>query len=456
MSSNNLSHSSVRKSRVKGGGFSLPVVYGIAIVIKVALYFSPQFGGFWAPLLYVNLLELLFWSVVVYRRFTGCRSHFAYLLFLGVNAVYVNVPLALLSFGFPIFPFDADVVAKAMAAQSLATTNLYLFIFAIIRRKHVEMVDAVIRSYVSQLRVTTLGGLLAAFFGFVLAAAYLQNYYYSGAHDLVSSGASRVTVAKAVETGKLWLMQYAFIAWFMAVTLAIGFAGRGRRSFFGLAIVCVSLVLFFVGYLGVGNRRELAIYILFVITVAVVLEKKGLLLVGFGALPVLLFVGVWRTLRGAAQEEFLLLDLVGEFVFPHFSLMYYSSATTQDFWYGLGYLRFPLYVLPDFGLWDKSQSFAMIFADEFSGGAMGFAFTPLAEGYLNFGWTSVIVVPLLIAISFRVLIRLSAHFPFAWIAGAAFALDICRGEFVAVLFQWLIFCLAAGLTLWILRVNATR
>jgi hypothetical protein len=72
---------------------------------------------------------------------------------------------------------------------------------------------------------------------------------------------------------------------------------------------------------------------------------------------------------------------------------------------------------------------------------MGYALTPLAEGFVNFGWLSVVLVPLLLTLTFRLFFHLAHLLPFGIMTLMSFPLDISRGEFTTMAFQWIIFTL---------------
>jgi oligosaccharide repeat unit polymerase len=192
-------------------------------------------------------------------------------------------------------------------------------------------------------------------------------------------------------------------------------------------------------YLLLGNRNEMAIVLIF-ISVLLCLRGRFWLVVSFSALciPALLYVGLARGggLEGSAFEYSnpvtFYLNTLGEFVFPHYPLLDHISSR-QDLWYGWSYLRFPATIFPTFGLWGKQISLALQFAEDTGGvGGMGYAYTPLGEGYANFGVASVIVVPLYITICGRICISRKYGAPLFFLVFLSLSLNINRGEFVSI------------------------
>ena len=258
-------------------------------------------------------------------------------------------------------------------------------------------------------------------------------------------------IAKAAETGKTWLLQYLFFAWLMGVSAVSLFRDKHCKTpLLARLIQVAAITLFMHAYISIGNRRELAMLLIFLLVLSV-FRRNRLLFVGATlAFPVLLTLGLSRALGDSAIGEFDLttnmLNLFGEFVFPHYPLLYYSDPVELDYRLGQSYLSLPLYILPGFDLWEKAQSLAVQFSSEYSDRRMGYALTPLAEGYVNFGWAAVVLVPLFLVTTFRILFQFVNLLPFGVLVLMAFPLDISRGEFTTIAFQWVIFTITVALT----------
>lgn len=421
------------------GGFP---VYGIFVLAK-ALTQTYLPADSWHLLFTANIAEWCCWMVLFHRCFRPVRSHIGYLVLMSANMVYTNVPLFFLALGLPIFPFSDVAIRQSLLSQSLLSSHLFLFLYMASRRDAFERLDRSLpQSLIKAAKQSTSFGItIASALGLVLALIYLNNFYASGVSDMVGVE-SRIEIAKAAETGKIWLLQYMFMAWLMTMTWIVGFAGRGpwhRWQVLLLILPAVSVFLF--AYLQIGNRRELAAYFVFLGITGFVLGQKKIIYLVAAAFPALLVTGSLRSL-GLADEGADLttaLNVLGEFIFPHYPLIYYADTNAPGLLYGLGYLRAPLYMVPDIGLWEKIQSFALEFSSIYASRDMGYAFTPMAEGYLNFGWAAAVVVPLLMSLSFKGLTQAAARSPLLWLFALSFPLDIWRGEFMAVFLQLLVF-----------------
>ena len=420
-------------------------LYGTAVFSKYLAFNAPQLTQFGERLLATNLVELALWLGTSLVYYQGRRAHVGLMLLYTIMAIYASVPLALLAFDLEIFPFDAMTIQRAMLAQSLALTHVFLFAHLLITPRLVRRVDNTIDRLLNQMRPKFSGEIVASLVGLAIALVYYQNFLSAGVGDMVGS-ASRAMIARAAETGKTWLLQYVFFAWLMAVAAVSMFRDENRPTpWLARGIQMVAVMLFMHAYIAIGNRRELAILLIFLIVLSIFRRKRLLFAMAAVSFPVLLTLGLFRALEGSAVGEFdittNMLNLFGEFVFPHYPLLYYSEQAGLEQQLGSSYLNLPLYILPSFELWEKAQSLAVQFSFEYSNRSMGYALTPLAEGFVNFGWLSVVLVPLLLALTFRLFFHLAHLVPFGIMTLMSFPLDISRGEFTTMAFQWIIFTL---------------
>ncbi|UFS55398.1 hypothetical protein LN050_05930 [Comamonadaceae bacterium M7527] len=435
-------------------------LYGLAIFFKCLSFNALQLAHFGKLLLATNLVELTLWFSISFVYYQGRRAHVGLMLLYTVMAIYASVPLAFLAFDLEIFSFDTVTIQRAMLAQSLASTHLFLFAHLLITPRLVSRVDNTIDRFLNQKRPKFSGEIVASLFGLVIALIYYKNFHSSGVADMVGS-ASRVVISKAVETGKTWLLQYVFFAWLMAVAAVSLFSVENRPTpWLARGIQMVAVMLFMYAYIAIGNRRELAILLIFLIVLSIFRKKKLLFAVAAVSFPVLLTLGVYRALEGSAFGELdittNMLNLFGEFIFPHYPLLYYSEQAGLEQQLGSSYLNLPLYILPGFELWEKAQSLAQQFSLEYSNGDMGYAITPLAEGFVNFGWLSVVFVPLLLTLTFRLFFHLAHLVPFGIMTLMSFPLDISRGEFTSMALQWIIFTLTLTMIARIYTTNIFR
>lgn len=435
-------------------------LYGAAIFFKCLALNALQLAQFGELLLATNLVELALWFIISFVYYQGRRAHVGLMLLYTVMAIYASVPLAFLAFDLEVFPFNTVTIQRAMLAQSLASTHLFLFAHLLITPRLCSRVDNTIDRLLNQKQPKFSGEILASLVGLVIAVIYYQNFHSSGVTDMVGS-ASRVEITKAVETGKTWLLQYLFFAWLMAVVAVSMFRVENRpTSWLARGIQTVAVMLFMHPFIAIGNRRELAISLIFLIVLSIIRKKKLLFTLAAVSFPVLLSIGLFRTLGGSAIGEFdittNMLSLFGEFVFPHYPLLYYSEQAGLEQQLGSSYLNLPLYILPSFDLWEKAQSLGIQFSLEYSNGDMGYAFTPLAEGFVNFGWLSIVLVPLLLTLTYRMVFQFAQLLPFGVLMLMSFPLDISRGEFKAMALQWIIFTLTLSMVFRIYTTPISR
>jgi hypothetical protein len=353
--------------------------------------------------------------------------------------LYSTIPVCLLAAGLDIFSFSDASVRSGMFMQSLMATNLWAFWCVMFSRKHGERCLAKINSWFDSLTVSPTGVWMFILAGMAIAIACLANFFISGAAGMVGS-ASRLELMATSETGKLWLFDLCFVSWLMIC--AVFWNSKKVRVTLGLwhiIFALLAIAMFMYPYLLLGNRNEMAIALIFV-SLLLCLRGRVWQVIAFASLyvPTLLYFGFTRgetsqSLAVAyANPVTLYLGLFGEFVFPHYPLLYHISSR-QDLWYGWGYVRLPATVFPTFGLWKKQISLALQFSLDYGGvGGMGYAYTPLGEGYANFGVLSVVVVPLYIAVCGRIFTSMRFAAPLFFLVFLAISLDINRGEFGSI------------------------
>ena len=425
------------------------IFYGAAILSKYLSYRVLNFSLFSELLLVINLVELIIWARVSRIYYSKQRAYIGLMLFYSSFATYATVPLALLSFDVPIFPFDQDTIRGVMFGQSLSLTHVFLFTHILITPTLVAKVDKIVDKYLSELKPNKFGEIAASLIGLIIAFIYFYNFSTSGAAEMVGA-TSRAMIANAAETGKTWLLQYLFFAWLMTVAMvSMSRQDQVRSGWLARGIQILAIMVFMYAYISIGNRRELALLLMFLLVLSIFRKKRLLFAITAISFPILLALGLFRVLGGLDVGDYDLktnmLNLFGEFVFPHYPLMYYSDRVITEYQLGATYLNLPLYVLPSFDLWEKAQSLAVQFSNEYSGRSMGYALTPLTEGYINFGWISVVLVPLMLVFTFRVMFRAARVAPFGILVLLSFPLDISRGEFTTIAFQWIIFTFAVAL-----------
>ena len=399
----------------------------------------------WRSLCTVNILEGFLWAVLFWRRYHDRYSLFLLALIPGANIFYTNVPIGLYIAGLDIFPFATKLVWKSFVLQSLMSSHLWAFMYLLFSREHALMLANRCKNWSLSLNASRFGLSVVSLLGLLISSVYLANFYTSGASALIGTTA-RAELSRSLETGKVWLMNYLFCTWLITyAVLLLSPVSRKAFRWHHIVISAIATSAFMFAYISVGNRRELMIAAIF-IAVIIFLRGHGrfVLISGLSVVPLLLFKGVTRSLNGLAVSSVdqitFYLNLLGEFVFPHFPLIY-QMEKGRDLLLGSTYFNLPGYILPSFGLWEKTFSLSIVFSNEYANKLMGFGYTPLAEGFQNFGVCSIVLVPALITLILYCATRLRSGFPIPILVAFSFALDINRGEFVTITFQGIIFSL---------------
>lgn len=436
------------------------LIYIFFITLKIFIFNVADLARLYDYLFILGVMELGAWLFISRYRYRQNSVSTGLQIFFIVTSVYVTAPIIAVAYGLEIFPFQDFVIKSALTYQSIALSNLFLLIHLFISPKQVEMANLSISKWLVMQNPRKIGGVLFTVIGIALALMYLYIFYSSGVVALIGNE-SRVNITKAVETGKTWLIQYLLTSWVMALCTVTLF----REEKLGIPKLQIALQIAVVGvfmyiYISLGNRRELAILMIFLLLVSILRQRRLFQYIILSMFPVLLSLGMLRALMGelgaTPDVQTNILNFFGEFIFPHYPLIYYAGLSNFEFQYGRSFLMLPLYIIPGFDVWDKPISLGLNFSAEYAASQMGYAITPFAEGYINFGWAAVLIVPFFLATTIFLIIRLARKVPAGLIILLSFPLDISRGEFASIGFQWLIFTITFTMLVRIYRYPAQR
>lgn len=392
-------------------------------------------------LLATHVAEVVAWIALYLARYRRARCAPALLLLPLATFVYTSVPLVVLASGYDVYPFAERTVAHVSVLESLFLGFVWPSLYVCVTPLDALHLQRATARYLRSIRPGAVGLHLFGASGVVLSGLYAANYHFSGAGALAD--ASRAEVMAAAETGKTWLLQYAFTAWLMALAVLF-FSPRARSALrrTHAALIALACAVYLSFYLRLGNRRELLAFSVFVAVLALIRGYRRAVLVGsMIVIPLGLFAGFWRMLNGepdlgqleGTAEAYL--GLYGEFIFPHFPMLYNVEMASPPR-LGATYLESMGTVIPSFGAWERRRSLGAEFAAEYADSSMGFAYTPLAEGYLNFSALSPLIVALLVAGIVRLLWASGRCAPLATLVFSSMPLDVNRGELVQVLTQF--------------------
>lgn len=129
-------------------------------------------------------------------------------------------------------------------------------------------------------------------------------------------------------------------------------------------------------------------------------------------------------------------EAFSEFILTGYITVYYATHIPSSYLGGSTYLWdtvtriFPRVVFP----W-KPEDLAVTFMSSVLQNRVGFAFNPIAEGYLNFGNLLVLFVPLVFILFVEIGYKLSKKMPVYYLLFCAYFLDFNRGQFSNCMFD---------------------
>lgn len=215
-------------------------------------------------------------------------------------------------------------------------------------------------------------------------------------------------------------------------------AGWTRLSRVGKFAV-VTLALFFIVFqLAMGNRRDFLPMILFAVGVITTRRKAVIrtwtMIAGFVAF---IAMNALAIIRMIIQDPSILVRVSpiqivvtqNEFVSPIYTLMHYVGADRALRW-GMTYFSAPALFIPR-SIWpEKPESLSLQFMRDAFGttGLMGFAYTPVTEAFLNFGWVGPFIVFTILSILMVKLVRNASAHPGLYFIAFALVIDFNRGD----------------------------
>jgi len=229
------------------------------------------------------------------------------------------------------------------------------------------------------------------------------------------------------------------------------FAGWSKLTRRAKWIVGVTIVAFVLLHLSLGNRRDFLPMILFLAGLTAT-RRHAVIRLSTMAWGLLAFamLTVLAVVRQVIMAPLLLLSspvelfiTQNEFVIPIQTLMYYVTAN-HPFRLGWTYLSAPALFLPRIFWPAKPESLSVQFLrDAFGTSAgMGYAYTPVTEAYLNFGYFGPFIVFTLLAIGMNWLVKNANRHPVVYFLCFGMVLDFNRGNFGETLYP--IVVMAAG------------
>lgn len=286
--------------------------------------------------------------------------------------------------------------------------------------------------------------ILLGTFGFLLSYAYYRGLRLSFKIDR--------TQLQFLGT-QLWIVsQFAMngVAMFM-------FAGWSNLSPRRRKIVVAVVAAFVLVQLSFGNRRDFLPLLVFIAAIVTTRRhaviRAGTVAVGFVAFTFLLLIGLVRQVIQSpwllAQGSLKLLLESNEFVTPIQTLMYYVISGRPLRW-GWTYLSAPLLFIPR-AIWPgKPESLSVQFLRDAFGytSLQGYAYTPVTEAFINFGWVGPFVIFALLSWLMVKLVRNADAHPGLYFISFALAVDFNRGDMGGMFYTFV----AIGITYYMMQV----
>jgi len=232
-------------------------------------------------------------------------------------------------------------------------------------------------------------------------------------------------------------------AWVVSMFVVNGFvmymmAGWGQLSGKAKVILVVSVTAFIAFQVSLGNRRDFMPMFIFLAGI-VATKRHAIVRAGTVALGALAFVAL--TILGVARqviENPMLLasnlsDLLitqNEFVSPIQTLMYYVLKP-RPLRLGWTYISAPSLFIPRIFWPEKPESLSLQFMRDAFGAVnlMGYAYTPVTEAYINFGWVGPFIVLSLLSLGMVKLVKHADAHPGLYFVCFALVIDFNRGDF---------------------------
>ena len=243
---------------------------------------------------------------------------------------------------------------------------------------------------------------------------------------------------------QLWVVSM-FVMNGFVMYMMLGWPALTRR---GRWIMVAAVGVFVLFLLSIGTRRDFLPMFIFLAGVMATRRRTviraGTVAIGFLAFTAMTAIGIVRQIADnpAILARFSPLEMLvtqSEFVSPIQTLMHYTIVDRPLRW-GLTYISAPSLFLPRAFWPDKPESLSLQFMrDAFASvGLMGFAYTPVTEAFLNFGWPGPFFIFAILSIVLMKLVRNAERFPGIYFIAFAYTLDFNRGDFGGIFYSLMV------------------
>jgi len=223
---------------------------------------------------------------------------------------------------------------------------------------------------------------------------------------------------------------------------------RLRRLSQWIFLLCAGAFVFLM--ISLGNRRDVLPLILFVLAVNAT-RLRTRFNWRYGLILAVLFLGFLyvgfarysdRKASGTVDSAPIWNRIFenNEFVVPIQTLMYYTTTDQWNLHWGESYLRVPFYFIPR-EIWaGKPVSLSIEFLLNWVGTTsfQGFAYTPVTEAFVNFGWLGPLIMMVIFGLTMNWLVKNVQRYPVIYFVTFAYMVDFNRGEFAVIVYQLII------------------
>lgn len=245
-------------------------------------------------------------------------------------------------------------------------------------------------------------------------------------------------------------------AWVVSMFVVNGFvmymmAGWGQLSRKARVILVASVTAFVVLQLFLGNRRDFMPMFIFLAGIAATkrhaIVRTGTLVLASVAFAILTVLGMLRQIIAnpmlLASNLSDLLVTQNEFVSPIQTLMYYVQRT-RPLRLGWTYIAAPSLFIPRVFWPEKPESLSFQFMREAFGtvGLMGYAYTPVTEAFINFGWVGPFIVFTVLSLGMIKLVKRADAHPGLYFICFSLVVDFNRGDFGGLFYS--VVCVGAA------------
>ena len=209
-------------------------------------------------------------------------------------------------------------------------------------------------------------------------------------------------------------------------------------------IVALTVAAFVLVQLSFGNRRDFLQLLIFIVAVAATRRQAvirvGTVIAGSIAFGLFLMVALVRQIIQypsllLAKSSLQLILESNEFVSPIQTLMHYATHETPLRW-GWTYITAPWLFIPR-AIWTtKPRGLSSDFLRDAFGylALQGYAYTPVTEAFLNFGWVGPFFIFCVLSLLMVKLVRHADGYPGLYLICFALVVDFNRGEFAGIFY----------------------